>query len=202
MRWISPVALTCTGIFDLLSNFCLFMSYNNLATLSAPSRCTCTEVDATRSTSKLSQSKHSHTTFVNIDATIQVNPPLLPLPLPSPPREPLEIIRTGATERVIKKMAILRTHSAPPITVIRPADALTLQEMTTISIELFLPAQHCSHDDPPPALHPHQRKSILMSSHQHAYRMTGGVMALCLRVEAVVALLLPEFNVPLWARKQ
>lgn len=44
-----------------------------------------------------------------------------------------------------------------------------------------------------------------MSSHQHAYRMTGGVMALCLRVEvvvAVVALLLPGLKVPLWARKQ
>lgn len=114
-------------------------------------------MDATRSTSKHSQSKHSHTTFVNIDATIQVKPPLIPLPHPSPPREPLEIIRTGAAEPVIKKMAILRTHSAPPITVIRPADALTLQEMTTISIELFLPVQHCSHNDPP-ALHPHQKK--------------------------------------------
>lgn len=191
--------------FYFVQQFCFFTSYNNLATLTAPSRCTCTEVDATRSTSKHSQSKHSHTTFVNIDATIQVKPPLIPLPHPSPPREPLEIIRTGATEPVIKKMAILRTHSAPPITVIRPADALTLQEMTTISIELFLPVQHCSHNDPP-ALHPHQKKkSILMSSHQHAYRMTGGVMALCLRVEvvvAVVALLLPGLKVPLWARKQ
>lgn len=37
---------------------------------------------------------------------------------PPPPYEPLEIIRTRATERVIKKMAILHTQSDPPITVI------------------------------------------------------------------------------------
>lgn len=98
---ISPVALTCTEIFELL-NILVFLF---LCILTARSRCTGTEADATRCTSK-----QLWRILTRLFKWISTPPP--------PPYEPLEIIRTGATERAIKKMAILRTHSAPPITVI------------------------------------------------------------------------------------